>query len=81
VTRKLFAVFQIAIPIALCASLFLLPRTTLATTCGTGSNITFTDIGGGRCRGYLTTTGAGTWTVPRNQNSYNKSIEAIGGGA
>jgi hypothetical protein len=34
------------------------PEFAYAVTCGTGSNITFTDIGGGQCRGYITTTGA-----------------------
>ena len=45
-----------------------------AITCGFGS-----DIGGGQCRGFLTTTGAGTWSVPSDWSNNNK-IEAIGGG-
>ncbi len=56
------------------------PGFAYATTCGAGSNITFTDIGGGRCRGFITTTGATTWTVPSDWNSANNKIEAIGGG-
>jgi hypothetical protein len=48
---------------------------THAITCGFGS-----DIGGGVCRGYLTTTGAGTFTVPSDWNSANNTIETIGGG-
>jgi hypothetical protein len=34
---------------------------------------------GGQCRGYLTATGAGSWTVPSDWSSTNK-IEVIGGG-
>jgi hypothetical protein len=36
-----------------------MPFDVSATTCGTGSNITFTDIGGGQCRGYITTPAIG----------------------
>lgn len=46
-----------------------------AVTCGFGS-----EIAGGQCRGYLTTTGANTWTVPSDWSSTN-TIETIGGGA
>src|SRR3989344_8788301 len=46
-----------------------------AITCGFGS-----DIGGGQCRGFLTDTGAATFTVPDDWNSSNNSIETIGGG-
>jgi len=50
-------------------------------TCGTGSNIAFTYIGGGQCRGYIVAiTGTTTWTVPANWNNANNTIEAIGGG-
>jgi hypothetical protein len=48
--------------------------------CGAGSNITFTDIGGGQCRAFITTTGGSSFTVPTNWNSGNNSIETIGGG-
>lgn len=43
--------------------------------CGFGSS-----IGGGQCRGFLTTTGTNTWTVPSDWSNTNK-IEVIGGGA
>jgi len=45
-----------------------------AITCGFGS-----DIDGVQCRGFITTTGAGTWAVPSDWSDTNK-IEAIGGG-
>ena len=44
--------------------------------CATG----FTMLGNGSCRMFITTTGAGTFTVPSNWNSSNNYIEAIGGG-
>lgn len=48
-------------------------RIAVAATCGFG-----TDIGGGVCRGYLT---SGTsWTVPSDWNNSNNTIEVIGGG-
>jgi|GEM_PF-3785517 len=46
-----------------------------ALTCGFG-----TEIAGGQCRGYLTTTGAQTWSVPSDWNDNNNTIEVIGGG-
>lgn len=48
--------------------------------CGTGSKITFTDIGGGQCRGYITAPGAGAFTAPSDWNSSDNEIEVIGGG-
>jgi hypothetical protein len=42
-------------------------------SCGFGS-----PIGGGLCRGYLTS--GTTWSVPSDWNNSNNSIEAIGGG-
>src|SRR5438105_3697808 len=52
------------------------PRTTLAITCGFG-----TDIGGGVCRGFLTTTGSNqTFTSPSDWNNSNNTIECIGAG-
>lgn len=42
--------------------------------CGFGSSIS-----GGRCQGFITTTGAGTFTVPGDWSSTNQ-IEVIGGG-
>ena len=45
-----------------------------AITCGFG-----TDINGSECRGYITVTGSGTWTVPSDWSNTNK-IETIGGG-
>ncbi len=48
-----------------------------AITCGFGS-----DIGGGVCRGFLTSTAGGlSFTVPADWNSANNTIEVIGGGA
>src|SRR3989344_5457851 len=44
------------------------PKVVQATTCGTGSNITFTDIGGGECQASITTTGTQTVTIPINAN-------------
>src|SRR3989344_8261876 len=58
----------------------LYPEPGYATTCGTGSSITFTDIGGGQCRGYLTTTGTNTFTLPTDWSSSANSIQTIGGG-
>jgi hypothetical protein len=52
---------------------FSLPTPALAVSCGFG-----TDIGGGQCRGYITS--GTTWTVPADWNSANNTIEAIGGG-
>lgn len=46
-------VFLSAAPLSV---LFLAPQEALAITCGTGSNITFSDIGGGQCRGFITAT-------------------------
>src|SRR5262249_14883537 len=64
-----------ALALTLCTPVFFsLPGSVYATTCGFGS-----DIGGGQCRGYLTTTGSGTWTVPNDWSSTN-TIEVIGGG-
>ena len=60
---------------------FFFPHSTHALTCGTGSSgITFYDNGDGTCVGFLTTPGAGTFTVPTDWNSSNNSIEVIGGG-
>ncbi|MGD0184009.1 MAG: fibronectin type III domain-containing protein [Roseiarcus sp.] len=44
-----------------------------ATTCDFG-----TSIGGGQCRGYLTS--GTTWTVPADWNSVSNTIEALGSG-
>ncbi|MFA4880865.1 MAG: hypothetical protein WC650_04565, partial [Candidatus Doudnabacteria bacterium] len=49
---------------------------TYAFTCAAAG---FTDIGGGVCRGFITTTGAGTFTIPSDWTDTNK-IEVIGGG-
>src|SRR5579864_1615470 len=46
-----------------------------AISCGFGS-----DIGGGRCRGFITNTAQTTWTVPGDWNSASNTIELIGGG-
>ena len=43
--------------------------------CGFG-----TRISNGQCRGYLTTTGAGTWTVPFDWNNSSNTVEVIGAG-
>lgn len=48
-----------------------------AIVCG---DATFTYTGG-MCVGYLTTVGAGTWTVPYDWNNASNTIEVIGGGA
>jgi len=47
-----------------------------AITCGAAG---FTDIGGGVCRGFITTTGSGSFTIPGDWTDTNK-IEVIGGG-
>ncbi len=49
------------------------PQLVSAITCGFG-----TDIGGGVCRGYLTS--GSSWTVPADWNNANNYIDAIGGG-
>ncbi|MES2203404.1 MAG: fibronectin type III domain-containing protein [Patescibacteria group bacterium] len=51
------------------------PLPALAVTCGFGS-----DIGGGQCRGVITTTGLNTFSVPSDWNNSSNSIEIIGGG-
>src|ERR1700688_1538633 len=52
--------------------LFSFPSSAFATTCGVGSA-----IGGGQCRGYITS--GGTWPVPSDWSSTN-TIEVIGAG-
>jgi hypothetical protein len=54
--------------------LFSFPSSAFATTCGFGS-----DIGGGQCQGFLTS--STSWTVPSDWNSSNNTIEVIGGGS
>jgi len=49
---------------------------TYAFTCAAAG---FTDIGGGVCRGFITTTGAGTFTIPSDWTNINQ-IQVIGGG-
>ncbi len=49
------------------------PSVTFGITCGFGQ-----DIGGGQCRGYLTS--GSSWTVPADWSSANNTIDAIGGG-
>jgi hypothetical protein len=44
------------------------------------NTVTFTDIGGGQRRAYITMPGTGTLTVPTNWTTTN-TIEVIGGGA
>ena len=69
----------LALPVA-----FSFPAFASATTCGTGSSITFTDIGGGKCRVFITVAVAAgisnSLTIPTNWNSSNNTIEVIGGG-
>src|SRR5450830_633228 len=73
--------FCAAVLVALVGSfVFSEPPQAFAITCGTGSSITFTDIGARRCRAFITTTGAGTFTVPSDWNNANNTIEVIGGG-
>ena len=61
--KKFFSfLFLLALVLSSLGELFFFPATALAITCGTGSNITFTDIGSGQCRGFITTTGASTLT-------------------
>ncbi|MDE1925298.1 MAG: hypothetical protein KGH79_03935 [Patescibacteria group bacterium] len=68
-THRAAAIAAVVVLAALGAN----PPTASAITCGFG-----TDIGGGVCRGYLT---SGTsWTVPSDWNSSNNTIEVIGGG-
>jgi hypothetical protein len=52
-----------------------------AITCDSGalSNVSFTDIGGGVCRGFVTTTGTGQFTLPSDWSDDNQ-FEVIGGG-
>lgn len=74
----LFAII-LGVPLAFLASatFFFSPQSVSAIVCGTGSNVTFTDIGGGQCRAFLT---SGTsFTVPTDWTTSN-TIEAIGGG-
>ena len=53
-------------------------------TCGAGSNVSFTDIGGGECRAFITTAVASgisnSLTIPTNWNSSSNYIMGIGGG-
>jgi hypothetical protein len=52
------------------------PQKAEAITCAAAG---FTDIGGGVCRGFITATSTGTFTIPSDWTNDNK-IEAIGGG-
>src|SRR5437870_3849654 len=68
----------IALLIALTGTGFLFfadPFSTHAATCGFGSS-----IGGGQCRGYLTTADTSPWTVPTDWNASNNTIDLIGAG-
>lgn len=56
------------------------PAVVFATTCGTGSDVTFTDIGSGQCRGFITSTVATSFTVPTDWSSSNNTLEVIGAG-
>lgn len=51
----------------------LAPGVAFGATCGFGSA-----IGGGQCRGYLTS--GSSWSVPADWNNANNTIDAIGGG-
>jgi hypothetical protein len=68
----------ILIAILFFSPLFSFPYEAHATTCGTGSNVTFVDIGGGQCR--ATITSGTTFTVPTNWTTAN-TVEVWGGGA
>lgn len=59
---------------------FSFPRFAYATACGTGSNATFTDIGNGWCRAFLTVGFGTSFTLPTDWNFSNNTIEVIGGG-
>jgi hypothetical protein len=76
VAKKSASLILVAI---LIFSLLPFPEQVFALTCGTGSNITFTDIGTGQCRGYIVATGNSSFTVPSNWSNTNL-IEVIGGG-
>ena len=60
------------------------PFDAYATTCGTGSNITFTDIGGGQCRGYLTAAisylGTGGWAGSTSNSASLSRASTIASG-
>lgn len=65
--------YSLGILVLIVAAVLVNPNQTFATTCDFGS-----DIGGGQCRGYLTS--GTTWTVPADWNSASNTIEAIGAG-
>ena len=71
------AAFFLTVALIVAAS-FSFSQKVSATTCGTGSNVAFTDIGGGQCRAFLTS--GASWTVPNDWNNSNNTIEVIGGG-
>lgn len=74
----LVVIFSLTIAYGIVASLLFIPQSATATVCGTGSNVTFTDIGGGQCRAFIT---SGTsFTVPSDWSNTSNSIEVIGGG-
>ena len=74
--RKLLPFLFVALAVILAGALSRVKHSN-AITCGFGS-----DIGGGRCRGYLTTSGSvQNWTVPGDWNSASNTIELIASGA
>src|SRR3989344_6435759 len=65
----------VAFVLAVSSAWLFVPQTAHAITCGFGS-----DIGGGECRGFITTTGDSSWTVPDDWNDDDNTVEVIGGG-
>jgi len=68
----------LALAYTVVAMLLLIPGAAHATVCGTGSNVPFTDIGGGNCRAYITA--SQSITPPSDWNPNNNTIDCIGGG-
>src|SRR3989344_5980501 len=77
---KTFLVLTLSI-VVVPAGVGLFPSDVYAITCDPGalSNITFTNISGDICRGFITATGGGNFTLPSDWSTTNQ-IEVIGGG-
>src|SRR3990167_5789290 len=63
----------LVVAVVVATSVSFYPETAHAITCGFGS-----DIGGGECRGFITS--GTTFAVPSDWNSNSNTVETIGGG-
>lgn len=70
--------FLLILALVLAGVELLAPKIAHAITCGTGSNISFSDIGGGQCQ--ATVTSGTSFTVPTDWSATGNYVEAWGGG-